>query len=539
MQYDPDAYFQSAAGLAAKGWKIVRLWGVRDNLSCTCGNPTCPNPGKHPHGGVGWPDRATDNESTIWSWFESVEEHTRCNIGVRLGPSSGVIDVEFDSPEGEAVLKQYGLHQIDTPTYKAGRGEHRIFQHEAGLPDSGVVKVDGLEVRLGGGESASQSVLPPSWHKTGVQYKWLPGKSPEDVNPAPLPEAFRQAVLDASKRRGSGLVAQARELLLTEEIIQEGNRHPSLVGIASYFASNFKTYTDDDRKILIFLLLSENATRCRPPKSRDEVIKIAKDQFAHYQQKQIDRRSKRPLEKHGLVYNLEDRCWEPGLWSLTIVKSDPAEYKLHIPHPENAGHRLTVRLDSKQIVNARDVAIAILEASKTINVLDPNPARWTSIWNGENIKDEDGGYRTIRGLQSKLFEDADHEIPPPEANVSVNAAGILYSYLAFGFSQNEPTGDESDFLPNHSGTPKWIRVKDKDEWELWFKWHDTIDAAWRKKSLQPPGVKERRMLKAMILEETGEKDFTDRLKRFGQGAGRWLIFTDKHIKALAKLSGAL
>lgn len=537
MHYDENRIFQELAALASKGWKIVRLWGVRDNYTCTCGRPECPTPGKHPHGGAGWPERATDSEQQIASWLEGVEEHTRSNFGVRLGAASGIIDVEFDSPEAEAVLKRFGLHEIDTPTYKAGRGEHRIFQYADGLPDAGVVKVEGLEVRIGGGDAASQSVIPPSWHKSGVQYRWLPGKSPEEVNPAPLPAAFLAAVLDSSRRRGSGLVAQAREVLASDEIVKEGGRHAFLVGTASWMCGLVKDYTAANLKIVAMLLEGANARRCVPPKSIDEVTKIAKDQFRHYQQRQIERKSVKPLERYGLAWNSEDTCWEPGLWRLTIVESDPPEYKLHVPSLGGQKKSLTVRLDAEQITRSREVAVAILNASPSMDVLDPNPARWTKIWDGENIRNEDGGWRSIRGLKCKLFDDADHEVPPIELDESVCNALTLYQYLR-GFSKTETGENEEDRLPNHSGLPKWIRGAN-GEWGLWFKWNETIDAAWRKKGDKSPGRTPRRRLKAMIHEEVGEKNFENESKRFDNGSGRWFIMRDRHIAALEKLSGSV
>lgn len=538
MEYHADNLFKEVAKLAARGWKIVRLWGVKNNFSCTCGRFDCPTPGKHPHGGAGWPERATDDESDIWSWLEDTEEHTRSNFGVRLGASSGIIDVEFDSPEAEQVLRKYGLHLIDTPTYTSGRGEHRLFQYTTGLPDAGVVKVDGLEVRIGGGEAASQSVIPPSWHRSGVQYQWLPGKSPDDCNPAELPDAFMAAILDSSKRRGSGLIAQSRDVLSSDGVVKEGGRHAFLVGAASWLCSRVGDYTAANLRMVAALLEGANAARCIPPKSQDEVVKIAKDQFMHYQQKQVERKASKPFERYGLLWNQDEGCWEPGSWRLTIVESDPPEYKLRVPHPGNPRRSVTVLLDAEEITRAREVAVAILSATKSVDVLDPNPARWTKVWDGENFRNDDGGWKSIRGLKCKLFDDADHEIPSIEANASANYASILYGYINFGFSKKEDSEGERDRLPNHSGLPKWIQDKN-GQWGLWLKWNETVDAAWRKKGLPQPKKTVKSILKAMILEETGERNFESEAKRFDGGSGRWFILRDRHMAALERLSGSI
>ena len=48
-----DRAFKEAAGLAAKGWKLVRLFGVTAGGRCTCANPDCPTPGK-PSQPIAW-----------------------------------------------------------------------------------------------------------------------------------------------------------------------------------------------------------------------------------------------------------------------------------------------------------------------------------------------------------------------------------------------------------------------------------------------------------------------------------------------------
>jgi hypothetical protein len=165
--FDANEVFRSASLLAAKGIQVVRLYGVREHGSCTCGNANCATPGKHPAGGPGWPNRATTDEDEIASWLESDEPF---NIGIKLGRDSGIIDIEVDSPEAQEVLEQFRLQEVDTPTYRASRGEHRLFRFDDRLPDVAVVKVGGLEVRTGGGGRAAQSVAPGSWHASGRRH---------------------------------------------------------------------------------------------------------------------------------------------------------------------------------------------------------------------------------------------------------------------------------------------------------------------------------------------------------------------------------
>ena len=175
----------AALSYAAQGWKLVRLWGVKAPEVCSCHKSRdCPTPGKHPID-KGWQDTATSDEDTILSWFDT---DSPVNIGLLLGPESGVIDVEIDGPEAQDAWNSLGLGEIYTPTYTAGRGPHRLFRWDEQLPAVQVRKPLGIEVRIGNDGKATQSVLPPSRHHTGVDYQWVDGLSPDDVALAPLPD---------------------------------------------------------------------------------------------------------------------------------------------------------------------------------------------------------------------------------------------------------------------------------------------------------------------------------------------------------------
>ena len=187
-----------------------------------------------------------------------------------------------------------------------------------------------------------------------------------------------------------------------------------------------------------------------------------------------------------------------------------------------------VSLDSKQWVNARDVAVAVLEATGRIDLLDPNAARWLAIWNGETIE-QDGIRRNIRSLRAKLIESAVEEFPPPETSRLANNAAILLDYI-----YRCEKGSHEDPIPNHSGSPIWIPAED-GRLELWFKWHFLITRAWQRFPAEPP-PKEQRQLRSAILEKVGKAEFTDRKKEIDKKTGRWIIWTETEIEALEKIA---
>lgn len=525
MKYDKDEMFRSAAWLAASGMKVVKVYGVRDDGSCTCAKGrTCRSAGKHPVGD-GWQHLATDDENEIQSWFDDPGiDNLRWNIGVRLGRFSGIIDVEADDEKALEVMQRYGLDQIDTIAYRGSRGPHYLFAFEPDLPDTAVVKVDGLEVRLGGGGMAAHSVFPTSWHHTGAQYQWLPGRSPEEVGTARLPEEFKEAILANSKKGGSGVVAQAKAALERGERIREGNRHGHLLGLASWLAGVCRDFTEAEKARILELLRGANM-RLEVPKSDDEVRKIVDDQFEHYRTRRTERRAARPLERSGLDYNAETREYDPGEWHLTIVHSQPVQYRLRLPAIAGDGTKpIFVSLSGDDILSARAVAVRVLVETKRLDLQDPNAKRWASIWLGETIDDGNGNRRAVRGLKSKLLATADDEYPPPECKDYCFAASTLSEFLSR--FQTE-TNYEENPKPHADGTPRWIGEK------LYFKWWEAWSMATRKGDVTPKSVK--MDVRRRVLETVGKDEFdSEASKRFGPG--RWIVWGKAEVDALAQIA---
>ena len=128
--------------------------------------------------GAGWQHRSTDNLQDVAAWLKAGS-----NVGILLGPTSGVVDVEYDTPEGREQLAAFGILDVPTPTWRSARGEHRLFRWEPWMPEAAAVKADAIEIRLGG--RAAQSVLPPSRHPDGITYEWT--TPPGSVAIAPFP----------------------------------------------------------------------------------------------------------------------------------------------------------------------------------------------------------------------------------------------------------------------------------------------------------------------------------------------------------------
>jgi hypothetical protein len=538
--------FKASADYASRGWRVTPIHGLRDNDRCSCKNPDCGTPGKHPVVS-GWQKSATTDEDTIAEWFDG----TNYNVGVVLGEASGIVDIEWDDEGGKETAKRYGLTDIETPTYTSHRSEHRIFKFDGRLPAQAVIKVGGLEVRIGGGAKGAQSVFPPSLHASGVRYRWKYGFSPDEVDVAPIPDAFLQAIVNA----GSGGELSVPKRPATEILHKgagEGERHSEMCRyIARACIQMLDPHDPREQQDTLAMTRAINQTMCRPPLGDKELTSIWQGQLkwaikvraagegpAFLKEKLESHLSgeEEPAEESavdtpftltGLEYR--DGEWFPGRWRLRVIHNDPVIYVLALPiHTKGEDRVVDVTMDAETYRSAAKVAHAVLEATHTV-ILDEVPETWATIWCGKGAR---RGQPAIRGLKAKLMDSAAEEEPTVEGLRYARVAGWLLDVLSI---TPEPGAEETDDgVPDAGGRPSWVRASD-GEWELWFSWGrawEDVDRG-RRKLLDG----DQQMVKRLILAETGEVEFVvGRHRGDGGSSKRYIRFTAKHLRALERIA---
>ena len=166
-----------------------------------------------------WGNQASCDPVQVERWSA---QYPACNWGLLLGPKSGLIDFEDDTPEGrelfEAAMEACG---VVTPCYTSGKSVHRLFQYDERFVELTAItyQLFGCEFRFGVGGKAAQSVIPPSVHPSGAVYAWLPGRSPDDVEVARLPDELFALFLDL-RRMDDLRKAEKREAKQTERKAQ-------------------------------------------------------------------------------------------------------------------------------------------------------------------------------------------------------------------------------------------------------------------------------------------------------------------------------
>jgi len=133
---------------------------------------------------------ATTDPDTVRAWWS---EDPNANIGLNVG-RSGLVCVDVDPRHGgdatwSGLVSELGEDVSRTVSSATGGGGRHFLYRRNGKP---VRSVDGA---LGPGVDTKSEggyiVLPPSVHPdTGRPYAWVPGASPFDTDPAPLPKSL-------------------------------------------------------------------------------------------------------------------------------------------------------------------------------------------------------------------------------------------------------------------------------------------------------------------------------------------------------------
>jgi len=216
-----------------------------------------------------WTKEATDNVQTVGQWWNT---WPAANIGVAMGPQSGVIDIETDIKDnvnGEDTLAALGELPPTWSFRSGGGGIHRLFKCPGIDIRNRTSVLPCVDVRGLGG----YAVFPPSFHPNGNRYEWLPGCAPADMPEGPVVLPFHLLALLAD--RGN------QEPLRAPEEISEGGRNDTLYRLAC------KMRNDGYEEPEIFAAIwAVNENRCAPPLDQSEVELICR-QAAKYKAGQM------------------------------------------------------------------------------------------------------------------------------------------------------------------------------------------------------------------------------------------------------------
>ncbi|MCT1398098.1 bifunctional DNA primase/polymerase [Paenibacillus sp. p3-SID867] len=148
----------------------------------------CNRPGKAPLLAK-WRDKASDDPNQINRWFI---RRPNMNLGMTLGAQVGVVGFDIDGEYGRTKMEQL-FRGLITPTWEfttPGGGSRLLFAVPKGklLRKLADVNPDADHEELALLADGQMTVIPPSRHQNGGQYRWVAGRGPGDVPLAELPE---------------------------------------------------------------------------------------------------------------------------------------------------------------------------------------------------------------------------------------------------------------------------------------------------------------------------------------------------------------
>lgn len=484
FEFDYEAMFKACSGYLSNGLRLVKLHGIYPDGSCTCGNPDHKlggagerSIGKHPIG-TNWGEHAASEEDEIAEWCEQYRRDTvPFNVGVLLGEKSQVIDTEDDTEEARNYKRRIGLDRCQTPTFTSGRSEHKLLRWSSDIhPSVGVAHIEGLEVRVGNSRKQVQSVLPPSWHWSGVQYTWAPSLSIDELDEfAAIPAEIMRTLRHGKEDKDTPQQGPARMALYSPML--EGSRHFGMLRFALLKVlgqSNIGELTSQD--ILCELQLI-NTMNCKPPKTDNEIRKIFQSVIEYRRRKEDagwrpgDELTNETLKHHsdaihsqgetkpnasgqteyqrwGLcpTYVGSTPAWTIGEWSLRLEKSDPKVWHLSVPAWQDTACEGVVRIPYDDFTHAKAVSKSIWQSGSEANL---NTPEWGRIWNGTPASKKSDGKR-IEGLCDQLLKARD-----PNNDIEVGTSSLRYATLA-GYlwtALNKATGckDPDKPEPHESG----------------------------------------------------------------------------------------
>lgn len=189
----------AALAYAKQGRAVFLCHSIRGSR-CTCSDPDCESPGKHPRTKSGLKD-ATMDSAQIQKWWKRWPD---ANIAIVTGEVSGVYVIDVDGEEGVQSLKELEESSGLLPPTLAVRtprpGLHLYLRHP-NVPVSQAVGIaPHIDVRGDGG----YVIAPPSSHVSGNTYLWAGGEALPDTitGIAKAPNGWTSSSPRPSLRRG-------------------------------------------------------------------------------------------------------------------------------------------------------------------------------------------------------------------------------------------------------------------------------------------------------------------------------------------------
>lgn len=303
---------------------------------------TCENPGKRPWGY--WTE-FMDRPMTVAELLDLWKRMPGANVGIALGPVSGLIRIDIEGPLAEALLLEKSKGILPpTLEFKSGRSDGTGRGLLYLIPAGAVLKTTPINLREPKQElrfqaKGAMTVLPPSRHPDGNLYIWRPGYGPDEIEAALAPAwLVQELAIGANGRNGhfSGKSLENWKQIL--DGAEEGFRNTGAASVAGRLLGMMADIESDTDLKAAWQFLCMWNDHNTPPLGDDE---LATTFGSIHKAERTKRRDRDPLLADRNVSSQIAECTHPPSgasngqvrppWHLVILESDPVEYLLRSP----------------------------------------------------------------------------------------------------------------------------------------------------------------------------------------------------------------
>jgi hypothetical protein len=169
---DGRACLGAALAYLARGWSVLPLCPPDHAGVGAEHSRRCDSPGKAPL--VAWKayQQARPSAQEVHGWWR---RWPTANVGVALGPVSGLVGIDVDGEEGERELRGRCGGEPPPPTleFRTPGGGRRLLYAVGAVPLRSTHHDAGDRRPLSFLALGAQTVMPPSRHPGGGVYEWV------------------------------------------------------------------------------------------------------------------------------------------------------------------------------------------------------------------------------------------------------------------------------------------------------------------------------------------------------------------------------
>lgn len=207
---------------------------------------------------------ASDVQIETWK-----KTYPRPRIGIITGEKNNLCVFDCDSEEAVSeLMNALPGHEFNGPISKTPTGGYHLWcRHTTKIESTKMRRGTSGEIDVKNGKGyvcvppMQAEYEKPKGNPIKGKYEWVEGHSPNDFVIPEVPQVWVDIVLEAG-----------REELRKSAIHREGTRHPALQPQSVAWAGQGLSEEE-----ILYKLIKMNRDRCRPPKERRELEKLAKD----------------------------------------------------------------------------------------------------------------------------------------------------------------------------------------------------------------------------------------------------------------------